>query len=95
MDWEKIERVPFAKLQTLLPESLLEMKRTDLGGRTIPAGAETYSEANARYEGPNDAFLNVTIQDHPTSAKDSISSKTSTFKSHPVTLEQETRTRPI
>lgn len=89
VDWEKIERVPFAKLQTLLPESLLDMKRTDLAGRTVPGAADTYTEASARYEGPNDAYLDVTIHDNPTSAKDSISSKTSTFKGHPVTVEQE------
>ena len=87
--WEKVERVAFARLQGLLPETVLGLKRNDLRGSTNPDGERTYSEASADYEGPNDARLTLTIQDHPVQAAENIGSKTTSFKGYPVYREQE------
>lgn len=90
VDWAKVDRVPFATLQTVLPESLpTGLKRTDLAGSTHPDGENTYTEASATYEGPNEAYLRVTISDSPLDAKNLLSSKTSSFKGHPLVSEDE------
>ncbi len=89
LDWEKIERVPFAKLQGLMPDPALGMKRSNLAGQTVPDGERTYSEATATFEGSNEQSFSLTIQDHPMQAKDSISSKTTVFKGYPVVEERE------
>ncbi len=89
VSWEKVERVPFARLQGLLPETVLGMKRSDLRGSTNPDGEHTYSEAAADYAGPNETQLTLTIQDHPVQAVENISSKTTSFKTYPVVREQE------
>ena len=89
VNWEKVERVPFARLQALLPEAVLGMKRTDLRGSTNPDGERTYSEAAADYEGPNETHLTLTIQDHPVQAAENVSTKTTSFKGYPVTKEDE------
>ena len=89
VSWEKVERVAFARLQGLLPETVLGLKRSDLRGSTTPDGERTYSEASADYEGPNDAHLTLTIQDHPVQAAENISSKTTSFKGYPVFKEEE------
>jgi hypothetical protein len=89
VNWEKIERVPFARLQGLLPDAVLGMKRTNLGGSTNPDGERTYSEATADYEGPNETRLTLSIQDHPVQAAENVSSKTTSFKGYPVTTERE------
>ncbi len=89
VSWEKVQRVPFAKLQGLLPDTALGFKRTNLGGQTVPDGESTYSEANGDYEGPNETGLSVTVQDNPVRARDSLSSKTTTFKGFPVVQESE------
>jgi hypothetical protein len=90
VDWAKVERVPFATLQTILPESLPEnLKRTDLGGSTNPDGEHTYTEATAAYEGPKESVLNIRVHDNPLQAKDLIASKTSAFKGHPIVSESE------
>lgn len=89
VNWEKVQRVPFARLQGLLPETALGMKRTNLGGQTVPDGEATYSEGSADFEGPSETGLTLTLQDHPVHAHDSISSKTTTFKSFPVVQESE------
>ncbi len=90
VDWAKIERVPFAKLQTLLPETLPNgLKRTDLRGSTTPDAEHTFTEAAADYEGPKDAHMTVTIHDNPLDAQSRISSKTTSFKGYPVVGESE------
>ena len=89
VNWEKVERVPFARLQGLLPDTALGFKRTNLGGQTIPDGESTYSEATGDYEGPNETGLSVVAQDNPVRARDSLSSKTTTFKGFPVVQESE------
>ncbi len=89
VNWEKVERVPFAKLQSLLPDTVLGMKRGDLRGATHPDGERTYSEAAADYNGPNESHLTITIQDHPVQAVEFISSKTTSFKGFPVFGESE------
>ena len=89
VNWEKVERVPFARLQGLLPETVLGLKRGDVRGSTNPDGERTYSEAAADYTGPNDTHLTLTIQDHPVQAVENISSKTTSFKGYPVFREQE------
>lgn len=86
--WENVERVPFSDLQGLLPETAIELKRTDLAGRTEP-GDYMHSEASAYYEGPDDKWLRLTVQDHPLRSRDHLSSKTSSFKGHPVVHESE------
>lgn len=89
VNWEKIERVPFARLQSLLPETVLGMKRGDVRGSTNPDGERTYSEGAADYTGPNETQLTLTVQDHPVQAVENISSKTTTFKGFPVFREHE------
>jgi hypothetical protein len=89
VNWEKVQRVPFAKLQSLLPDAPLGFKRTDLRGQTVPDGESTYSEGAADYEGANETGLTLTVQDHPVGSRDSIASKTTTFKGHPVVGESE------
>ena len=87
--WEKVERVPFAKLQSILPEGLAGMKRTNLGGSTVPDGDATYTEGVAEFEGQNESGLTLTIQDHPVRATESLSSKTTVWKGYPVVSESE------
>lgn len=87
--WEKIQRVPFARLQTLLPDTAAGFKRTNLGGQTVPDGEATYSEATADYDGPNENGVNLTVQDNPVHARDALDSKTTTFKGFPVIQESE------
>lgn len=87
--WSTVDRVPFAKLQTLLPETLGAMKRTDLSGSMVPQDEYTHSEASAYYEGPKDSTLRITIQDNPVHAEEQIPSKTSSFKGFPVVSESE------
>lgn len=89
VNWEKVERVPFARMQALLPATLLGMTRSDLRGSTNPDGERTYSEAAADYIGPNESQLTVTLQDHPVQAGENVSSKTTSFKTYPVTKEEE------
>ena len=92
VDWAKVERVPFATLQTILPENLpLSLKRTNLAGSTNPDGEHTYTEASAAYEAPKDVVLNVTVTDNPLRAKDLIESKTSSFQGHPIVSESESQ----
>ena len=88
-DWEKVERVPFAKLQSLLPESLGGLKRTDLGGSTTPDGEHTYSEGVADYAGDDEVSMHVSVQDHPALARDQMPTKTTTFETYPVVGESE------
>lgn len=87
--WEKIARIPFARLQGLLPDTVLGMKRSELRGSTTPDGERTYSEASADYKGADDTVLTLTIQDHPVQAVENVSSKTTSFKGFPVTQEEE------
>lgn len=87
--WSTVDRVPFAKLQTLLPETLGALKRTDLGGSMQPQDEYTHSEANAHYEGPNDSAMQLTIEDNPVHSEEKIPSKTSSFKGYPVVTERE------
>ena len=89
INWEKIQRVPFARMQALLPDTVLGFKRSDLRGSTNPDGERTYSEAAADYKGPGDTELRLLIQDHPVQAGENVSSKTTSFKSFPVTKEEE------
>ena len=89
VNWEKVTRVPFARLQSILPETVIGMKRSNLGGSTVPDGERTYSEGVGDYTGPNDTALSVTVRDHPFGAHESISSKTTVFKGYPVVGETE------
>jgi hypothetical protein len=89
VNWEKIERIPFARMQGLLPDTVLGLKRSDLRGSTNPDGERTYSEASADYTGPNETHLTLTIQDHPVQAVENIGSKTTSFKGYPVFREHE------
>ena len=89
VSWEKVERVPFAKLQSLMPDPALGMKRSNLAGQTVPDGERTYSEATATFEGANEQSLTITIQDHPMLAQDDLASKTTAFKGYPVVEERE------
>lgn len=88
--WENVERVPFSDLQGLLPETVLGMKRTDLAGKTEP-GEYMHTEASAEYEpeGDDERRLTLVLQDYPTYARDSLSSKTSSFKGYPIVREAE------
>jgi hypothetical protein len=89
--WEKVERVPFAKLQATVPDPILPgFKRTEQGGQMVPDGESTYSEANATFQGPGEAAIHIKVQDHPIAARDSLSSKTASFKGYPVVSEGET-----
>lgn len=88
--WEKVERVAFAKLQTLLPESLIGMKRTNLTGTTVPDGEGTYSEASAEYTGTDETSLKIILQDNPETVIQELSSKTTAFMGYPVVGESET-----
>lgn len=87
--WQTVDRVPFAKLQTILPATLGALKRSDLGGSMVPQDEYTHSEANAHYDGPKDAVLVLRIEDNPVDAEDQIPSKTSSFKGFPVVQESE------
>lgn len=87
--WSTVDRVPFAKLQSLLPETAGAMKRSDLSGSMVPQDEYTHSEASAYYEGPKDSTLRITIQDNPVHAEEQIPSKTSSFKGFPVVQESE------
>ena len=92
VDWAKVERVPFATLQTILPENLpANLKRNDLGGSTNPDGEHTYTEATASYEAPNDVVMTIGVQDNPLQAKDLLASKTSAFQGHPIVSERESQ----
>ena len=92
VDWAKVDRVPFSKLQTIFPESLPnELKRKDLGGSTNPDGEHTYTEATASYEGPKERVLNVHVRDNPLSAKEALASKTSAFQGYPIVAESESQ----
>lgn len=90
VDWQKIERVPFAKLQTLLPATIADMKRTGLEGTTVPDGEATFSQASASYEGPAESTLQLEIQDNPVTARELLGSRSTTFKGYPVVVESET-----
>jgi hypothetical protein len=88
-NWEKIERVSFNKLQSLLPETAIGMKRTGLNGNTVPAGEQTYTEGIAEFEGPNESSLSLKIQDYPSEAAQLLGSKSTTYKGFPVASEHE------
>jgi hypothetical protein len=86
-DWDKIDRVSFSKLETLLPESANGMKRTGLNGNAV---ATAYTEAIADYEGPNEATMMFRLRDFPTDAEAKVESKSTLYKGYPVTSERET-----
>lgn len=88
-DWAKVERVPFAKLQTVLPDSVLTLKRNNLGGETVPNDEYTHSKAIGEYEGPGEKTLSITIEDNPAKARDVLGQKMPAWKGHPVTSESE------
>jgi hypothetical protein len=88
-NWEKIERVSFAKLQSLLPDAAIGMKRTGLNGNTVPNGEGTYTEGIGENEGPNETSLELKIQDFPTEAEALLGSKSTTYKGFPVANERE------
>ena len=87
--WEKIERVSFVRLQSLLPDAAIGMKRTGLNGNTVPNGEGTYTEGIGEYEGPNETSLELKIQDFPTEAEALLGSKSTTYKGFPVANERE------
>lgn len=89
VNWEKVTRVPFARLQSILPETVIGMKRANLGGSTVPDGERTYSEGVGDYTGPNETTLSIIVRDHPVTAHESLSSKTTVFKGYPVVAENE------
>lgn len=91
VDWEKVERVPFAKLQGLIPENAGGIKRTNLTGQTVPDGAATYSEATGEFNGEGDEPPNfrIVIQDHPFEAEQQLPNKTTAYKDYPVFGESE------
>ena len=84
INWEKVERVPFAKLQTLLPESLGALKRGEMSGSINPAGEHTNSIAAVDYSGAEDVNVRVELQDNPVLARELLSDKTTTFDGYPV-----------
>jgi hypothetical protein len=88
-NWEKIERVSFVKLQSLLPDAAIGMKRTGLNGNTVPNGEGTFTEGIAEYEGANESSLELKIQDYPTEAEALLGSKSTTHKGFPVANEHE------
>lgn len=57
------EAVDFRELKELLPEDLSGMKRSSAEGEKTSAMGFTISKAEARYEGDNDAGVQITITD--------------------------------
>lgn len=88
VNWAEVERVPYSKLQTLIPSTLLNLKRNDLSGSTHP-GDDMHTEATGTFDGPNEAHLRIELYDQPVSAGDLIASKTSSFKGYPVVEDGE------
>lgn len=56
--------IDFRDLKALLPPDLTGMKRTNAGGEKETAMGVTISYAEATYEGPDDAIVNVKITDN-------------------------------